>query len=53
MNTENYSVFVNDQRINNGPLTETEAADLSLKYVTAGFDDVVIVDENTAENIEL
>ena len=47
-----YSVYVNDTRINNVLMLQGLAEDTALRYTLAGFKDVLVVDETTAETVE-
>lgn len=47
-----YSVYVNNNRVNEGYLPQSEAEETALKYTLAGFKDVLIVDETTVETVE-
>lgn len=44
-----FSVFVNDVRVNEHSLLESEAEELALKYTEAGYKNVLVVDETTIE----
>ena len=48
----NYSVYVNDTRINEGLMSQDLAAETALQYTLAGFKNVLVVDETTAEPVE-
>lgn len=48
----NYSVYVNDTRINDGLMPQGLAEETALQYTLAGFKDVLVVDETTAETVE-
>ena len=48
----NYSVYINDTRINEGLMSQALAEDTAVQYTLAGFKDVLAVDETTAEPIE-
>ena len=47
-----YSVYVNDTRINDGLMPQCLAEETALQYTLAGFKDVLVVDETTAETVE-
>ena len=48
----NYSVYVNDTKINEGLTTQALAEDTAVEYTLAGFKDVLVVDETTAAPVE-
>ena len=48
----NYSVYVNDTRINEGLMSQSLAEETAVQYTLAGFEDVLVVDESTAETAE-
>ena len=48
----NYSVYVNDTKINEGLMSQSLAEETALQYTLAGFKDVLVVDETTAEPVE-
>ena len=48
----NYSVYVNDTRINDGLMPQDLAEETAAQYTLAGFKDVLVVDETTAETVE-
>lgn len=48
----NYSVYVNDTRINEGLMSQSLAEETAVQYTLAGFKDVLVVDETTAETVE-
>ena len=48
----NYSVYVNGTKINEGLMSQALAEDTAVQYTLAGFKDVLVVDETTAEPAE-
>lgn len=44
-----FSVYVDNNRVNESYLTEREAEDLAVKYVSSGFRNVFVADETLAE----
>ena len=47
-----YAVYVNDTKINEGLMSQALAEDTAVQYTLAGFKDVLVVDETTAEPVE-
>lgn len=48
----NYSVYVNDTKINEGLMSQSLAEETAVQYTLAGFKNVLVVDETTAEPVE-
>ena len=48
----NYSVYVNDTKINEGFMSQSLAEETAVQCTLAGFKNVLVVDETTAEPVE-
>ena len=48
----NYSVYVNGTKINEGLMSQSLAGERAVQYTLAGFKNVLVVDETTAEPVE-
>lgn len=47
-----FSVYVDNNRVNESYLTESQTEDLALKYTYAGFKNVFVADETEAGDTE-